>query len=166
MFHRYSTLPAQKSRIIPTFLMLAPPFPMMFLWNCLKIGTGMEKLFSIWPKRRQSNKINTGGKWGRQPMVSCPFTSCSREQLPCPRGGQQSQLEYQIWGTICYQLCPPKSFLSVCPAGSRYGSWLRNRCVPSLEEEKYERGKKNKIYKCCRESFFFACLLPLELEAT
>lgn len=25
-----------------TFLMLAPPFPMMFLWNCLKIGTEIE----------------------------------------------------------------------------------------------------------------------------
>lgn len=27
--------------------MLAPPLPMMFLWNCLKMGTESEKLFSI-----------------------------------------------------------------------------------------------------------------------
>lgn len=29
-----------------TFLMLDPPFPIMFLWNCLKMGTETEKLFS------------------------------------------------------------------------------------------------------------------------
>lgn len=30
--------------------MLAPPFPMMFLWNCLKMGTESEKLFSIYER--------------------------------------------------------------------------------------------------------------------
>lgn len=31
---------------ISTFLMFDPPFPIMFLWNCLKIGTETEWLFS------------------------------------------------------------------------------------------------------------------------
>lgn len=41
-----------------TFLMFDPPFPMMFLWNCLKMGTETEKLFSTWEK--QQLKVNTG----------------------------------------------------------------------------------------------------------
>lgn len=36
----------QRQESYITFLMLAPPFPMMFLWNCLKMGTEIEKLFS------------------------------------------------------------------------------------------------------------------------
>jgi hypothetical protein len=33
--------PKSRDEIV-TFLMFAPPFPMMFLWNCLKIGTEIE----------------------------------------------------------------------------------------------------------------------------
>lgn len=32
--------------------MLAPPFPIMFLWNCLKMGTDREKLFSIYERSK------------------------------------------------------------------------------------------------------------------
>lgn len=36
-----------------TFLMFDPPFPMMFLWNCLKMGTETEKLFSTCQEETQ-----------------------------------------------------------------------------------------------------------------
>lgn len=39
-----------------TFLMLAPPLPIMFLWNCLKMGTESEKLFSICKRKTAAVK--------------------------------------------------------------------------------------------------------------
>lgn len=44
-------------KIYSTFLIFDPPFPIMFLWNCLKIGTETEKLFSTW--RKETQKMNT-----------------------------------------------------------------------------------------------------------
>lgn len=49
--------------------MLAPPLPMMFLWNCLKMGTDREKLFSICKRRerkgKERNQHEGGGREGK-----------------------------------------------------------------------------------------------------
>lgn len=49
-----------------TFLMLAPPLPMMFLWNCLKMGTDREKLFSIWKSEGKRERGEGGRRGGRK----------------------------------------------------------------------------------------------------
>ena len=40
-----------------TFLIVAPPLPITFLWNCLKIGTSTRKLAAICTLRIKKTEI-------------------------------------------------------------------------------------------------------------
>ena len=44
-------------RDIFTFLIVAPPLPITFLWNCLKIGTSTRKLAAICTLRKKTTEI-------------------------------------------------------------------------------------------------------------